>query len=191
MEEVQELREQLTKLNKVSKAKSKVDRDFSNARETIKNLKAEKSFLKTHKTKLEGETKKLEKRIRNISCAKNTFSDRDIKNDNDDEGKTGDINANNITSTSSSAFVPAYPNSFPSMVSYWNPALETIPQGAHSIPSMINHCTLSLLPPGPPPPPDKEKLVSKEEFLQLWAEHREQVRKDWAEILLKVNNLNI
>ena len=52
---------------------------MSNARETIKNLKAEKSLLKTHKTKLEGEIRKLEKRNRNISRAKNTFSDKDVK----------------------------------------------------------------------------------------------------------------
>ena len=65
--------------------------------------------------------------------------------------------------------------------------MQITSQDPYSIPSMINHCVLSP----EPPPEEEEKLVSKEEFLQLWAEHREQMRKDWAEILLKINNLNI
>ena len=46
MEEVCELQKQVTKLNKVVKAKHKVDKDLSNAQEVIKTLKAEKSVLK-------------------------------------------------------------------------------------------------------------------------------------------------
>ena len=44
MEEVHELQEQVTKLNKVSKAKDKVEKDLSNARETTKTLKAENCY---------------------------------------------------------------------------------------------------------------------------------------------------
>ena len=65
VEEVRELQEQVTKLNKVVKAKNKVDKDLSNAREVIKTLKADKSVLKTNKTKLEGEIRTLEKKNQN------------------------------------------------------------------------------------------------------------------------------
>ena len=41
------------------------------------------------------------------------------------------------------------------------------------------------------PPPEEDKLLRKEHFLELWAEHREQVKKDWAEILSKIANLSI
>ena len=190
VEEVRELQEQVTKLNKVVKAKNKVDKDLSNAREVIKTLKADKSVLKTNKTKLEGEIRTLEKRIKIISRATETFSEKNDtnKNDGESESKPGDVNANYITLASATASVHSYPNSSPSMVCYWNPILDTsYPQDPYSIPSMINHCVLSP----EPPPEEEEKLVSKEEFLQLWAEHREQMRKDWAEILLKINNLNI
>ena len=50
---------------KALKTKVKVFYDLSNAWETIKTLKAEKSFLKTSKTKLEGEIRKLEKKLKN------------------------------------------------------------------------------------------------------------------------------
>ena len=72
-----------------------------------------------------------------------------------------------------------------SMVSHYTPHfLET--QRPASISSMIAHCVLS-----PPSIVDDEKLLSKEDFLELWKEHQEQVKKDWAEIMSKLNNLNI
>ena len=186
-EEVHELQDQISKLKKILKAKDKVDKDLSNARETIKALKAEKSLLKTCKTKLEGETRKLEKRIKNISRAKNTFNDKGDTNEHDSESilKNVDINEN-YTTLSFPTSVPAYPSSFPSSVANWNPVLDRIPQEPHSIPSMISHFIFS-----PQPSEVAEKLVSKEEFLEMWAEHRKQMKKDWAEILSKINNLVI
>ena len=54
------------------KAKEKFEQELNNASETIKTLKSEKSLLKTIKTKLEGETKKLEKKIKIIENKKVT-----------------------------------------------------------------------------------------------------------------------
>ena len=80
VEEARELQEQATKYNKVIKAKNKVNKDLINAREVIK-------------TKLEGE-RTLEKRIKIISRAKETVSDKDDTNKNDGESKSkpGDVN---------------------------------------------------------------------------------------------------
>ena len=71
------------------------------------------------------------------------------------------------------------------MVSHWNPhQLSQTPQNPGCIKSMIAHFY-------PLPPAKEDNLLSKEDFLELWAEHREQVRKDWAEIFLKITDLNI
>ena len=64
-----------------------------------------------------------------------------------------------------------YLTSPPSIVSHQNPCLDSTPQNPQSIPSMIAHSISS------PQPPDKEKLLRKEDFLELWAEHCEQVKK--------------
>ena len=77
-----------------------------------------------------------------------------------------------------------YPSIFPSMVSHCNPCLDVTVQCPYSVPSMITHCIV-------PPSPEEVKLFSKADFLQLWAEHREQVKKDWAEIFSKIDNLVI
>ena len=94
-------------------------------------MKAVKSLLKTCKTILEGESRKLEKRIENVSRAKNTFNYKHDTNEDISESKlkTGDINANYTTSS-----FPAYPSSFPSSVANWNPALDTIPQASIPLP---------------------------------------------------------
>ena len=67
-EEAVNLKAQIEALNKNLKAKDKITHDLSknldNARNTIKNLKSEKSLLKVSKTKLEGEIRKLEKNVR-------------------------------------------------------------------------------------------------------------------------------
>ena len=81
----------------------------------------------------------------------------------------------------SSAAVQTFPTSSPSIVAHWNPHLDPPSQNPQSIPPMISHFIL----------PPEEKLLSKEDFLKLWAEHREQVKKDWKEIFSKISILNI
>ena len=48
---------------------------------------------------------------------------------------------------------------------------------------MIAHCVLQQL-------PEEEKLLSKDNFLELWAEHCAQIEKDWSEIFSKIVILN-
>ena len=61
-----------------------------------------------------------------------------------------------------------------SMISRWSPNISKSFQDPSSVTSMIAHCAV------------KEKLVSKSEFLQLWTEFLEQIRKDRAEILAEI-----
>ena len=84
----------------------------------------------------------------------------------------------------SSAPVPNFPTTSSSLVSHWNPHLHTPPQTPYNSPSMLSHCIFV-------PPPEQENLLSKEDFLKIWAEHREQFRKDWAEIISKINILKV
>ena len=191
-EEVRDLQAQVTRLNKALKTKDKVDNDLHNARDTIKALKSEKSALKTSKTKLEGETRKLEKRLK-IMESKNFFHVKAAGNDNHDinenvrktKSETCETNAFTASDPVPAAHCQIYSTWSPSMVSHWNPhQLSQTPQNPGCIKSMIAHSY-------PLPPPKEDKLLSKEDFLELWAEHREQVRKDWAEIFLKITNLNI
>ena len=77
-----------------------------------------------------------------------------------------------------------YLTSPPSIVSHQNPCFDSTPQNSQSIPSMITPYISS-------PQPPEEKLLCKEDFLELWAEHSEQVKKDWAEIFSKNKNINI
>ena len=183
-EEIRDLEVQVGKLSKTLKGKEKVDNDLYNARENIKTLKSEKSLLRTIKTKLEGEIRKLEKRLKiienkKVSHAKAAASTK--KNDDRAESKNVDNEANYITSLAPDQ---TFPTIFPSFVSHWNPHLgDTPPQSRDAFPSMISHCVVT--------PPEEDKLLTKEDFLKIWAEHREQVKKDWAEIFSKISFLNI
>ena len=181
-EEVRDLESRVGKLSKALKVKEKVENDLNNARETIKTLKSEKSLLKTVKTKLEGETRKLEKRLKIMQNKK--FSDEkvvDITKKNDDENNSKTVD-NEVPLL---ATFQTFPTCSPSFVSHWIPHLsDTPPQNQCSFTSMISHSIVV-------PPPEEEKLLSKEDFLKIWAEHREQVKKDWAEIFSKISFLNI
>ena len=188
-EEIRDLQAELSKLSKTLKTKHKIENDLNNARETIKTLKLEKSSLKTCKTKLEGESRKLKKKLKIIESKQNWHT-KEVAHDNDNNEnvcQTNDTNANYMTE---SVAIPAvefhmYPIISPSMVSHWNPIyLSNIPQNPDSIKSMIAHCNML-------PPPEEDKFLSKEDFLELFAEHREQEKKVWAEILSKISNLSI
>ena len=48
---------------------------------------------------------------------------------------------------------------------------------------MTAHCVLQQL-------PEEEKLLSKDNFLELWAEHCAKMKKNWFEIILKIDSLN-
>ena len=61
-----------------------------------------------------------------------------------------------------------------SIISHWSPNFSKSFLDQSSVSSMIAHCAV------------KEKLVSKSEFLQLWTEFLEQIRKDRAEILAEI-----
>ena len=181
--ELRDLKAEVRKLTGALKVKEKVDKDLHNARETIKNLKSEKSLLKTVKTKLEGEARKLEKKIKlvenKLSRIKGTESTE--KNEDGTKSKPVDVNENYMALSAPDL---RFPTSSCSLVSHWIPQFHTPPQPPHSFPSMISHCVTVQ-------PPEEVKLLSKEDFLQLWAEHREQMKKDWAEIFSKINILNI
>ena len=161
-----------------------MDKDLKHARETIKTLRSEKSLLKNVKTKLEGETRKLEKKLKVIENKKAEKVSHDKVADNTKRNHH-EIVDNMVKCNVLPAPVQACSTSLPSIVSHWHPhVVDTLPQNQRSIPSMISHCIFS-------PPLEEEKLLTKEVFLQLWAEHREQVKKDWKEILSKINNLSI
>ena len=182
-EELRDLNVQVGKLSKALKVKEKVDKDLKHARETIKTLRSEKSLLKTVKTKLEGETRKLEKKLKVIENKKAEKVSHDKAADNTKRNHD-EIVDNMVKCIVLPASVQAFSTSLPSIVSHWHPHVDTLPQNQRSIPSMISHCIFS-------PPPEEEKLLTKEVFLQLWAEHREQVKKDWKEILSKINIFSI
>ena len=74
--------------------------------------------------------------------------------------------------------------SSPSFVSHSTHLGDSRLQNKGSFPSMISHCIVA-------PPSEEEKLLTKDDFLKIWAGHQEQVRKDWTEILSKINILNI
>jgi len=60
------------------------------------------------------------------------------------------------------------------MVSHWNPNITKSIKDPSSITSMIAHCAV------------KEKLINKSEFMKLWMEFLEQMRKDREEILAEI-----
>ena len=185
-EEVSDLQMQVSKLNKVLKAKDKVVNHLDNAQETIKTLKAEKSLLKTSKTKLEGEIRKLEKKLKtaveNKNICQSKFSVNTIrKNGDETKLEASDSNANYISAATPDPVVHCqiHPTMSPSMVSHWNPHFINTPQYHDSMQSMIAHCILIQ-------PPEEDKKLIKDDFLELWAEHCAQIEKEWSDICTKI-----
>ena len=90
-EEVRDLKVQTEKLTKALKSKENVVNALANARETIKSLKAEKSALKMSRNRLEGETRRLKRRLKskvennNICKSNMTGGNMDDKNKSADE----------------------------------------------------------------------------------------------------------
>ena len=132
-EELKTLKYQIRDLENENKRKVKeihdLGRNLENTRSTVKTLKLEKSQLKTCKTKLENEIKKLKKvqKIENeeVLCSKpNT-----------------DKNANY---TSNAGVLPELPQQLflPSMVTHWNPLLTKASQRPRSTTSMLAHCAM-------------------------------------------------
>ena len=188
-EEVSDLQMQVSNFNKALKAKDKVVNHLNNAPETIKTLKAEKSLLKTSKTKLEGEIRKLEKKLKtavenkNICQSKFSVKDNTIrKNVDETKLKASDSNANYISAATSDPAIhrQIYSTMSPSMMSHWTPPFINTPQFHDSMQSMIAHCILMQ------PPPEEDKQLSKDDFLEFWAEHCAQIEKDWSEIRTKI-----
>ena len=152
--ELKDLEGQIKDLKTAVKGKEKetydLKRGLENAREKIKSVKAERSHLKTVKTRLETEIRKQEsvkkKEIRKVTAK--AIETRDI-----------DINANKTESVVLVS-VPGLPGSIfmPSMISHCNPNLVEVPQRPANITSMIAHCTLS--------PPPGTNLLSIPEALE-------------------------
>jgi chromosome segregation ATPase len=82
--EIVQLQDQVKALNKSNKLKDKEIHDLSkhgeNARDTIKNLKSEKSTLKISKSKLESEVKKFQNKLakKKPNSMKETQTDLDL-----------------------------------------------------------------------------------------------------------------
>ena len=185
VEEVRELKDDTKALNKLLKQKDKASHDLiknlENARETVKKNKLEKSALKARITKLEANLRKSEKQLveRNKPAKASKQENDDIKNNNNSilklESCEGNVEERIVVTTNNSVLSSAVLGELPtSMLSHWNPNLTKPLQDPSSITSMIAHCAV------------KEKLIGKSEFLKMWAEFLEQIKRDRAEILAEI-----
>lgn len=172
-DQVRKLETQVADLNKSSKTQEKVIYDLNkkleNVRDTLKNRNSEKSLLKINKTKLEATVNKLNKQLeKNMKSVVKVTAD---SNGNDTIVTTPGSSDNSSFNTCSIVS--------PSMMSHWNPNSPKILQSPHSIPSMIAHCA------------PKEKLITREEFLSLMAEFREQMRNDRIKMLAEIKKSSL
>ena len=172
-DQVRKLETQVADLNKSSKTQEKVIYDLNkkleNVRDTLKNRNSEKSLPKINKTKLEATVNKLNKQLeKNMKSVVNVTAD---SNGNDTIVTTPGSSDNSSFNTCSIVS--------PSMMSHWNPNSPKILQSPHSIPSMIAHCA------------PKEKLITREEFLSLMAEFREQMRNDRIKMLAEIKKSSL
>ena len=105
------------------------------------------------------------------------------KNKKDVVKVTADSNGNDTIVTTpvlsdSSSFNP-FSIVSPSMKSHWNPNCPEVIQSPYSIPSMIAHCA------------PKDKLITREEFLTLIAEFREQMKNDHIKMLAEIKKSSL
>ena len=164
-EEVELLKSRVRNLEKAAKTKEKevhnLSRSLENARTTIKTCKAEKSQLKTSKSILEAEIRRLKRNriqekneVRVIN--KDTAGDTNVNNN---------LVPNNLNSVDLSELTdPLY---LPSMVSHWIPQVTRSYQRPGSISSMITHCAL-LPPPGSSFISMEEVKIALDKLLDKW-----------------------
>jgi len=183
VDEVHKLKDEVKALNKLFKEKEKANYDLSKnleiAREAVKKIKLVKSALKTKITKLEANVKKSEKQLikknKPVEATKEEVSDAIENNNNILKSETLETNVGKsiavLNSSVSICPCPVYSELSSSMLTHWIPNNTKYFQDSSSITSMIAHCA------------EKEKLLSKSEFRQMWKEFLEQIRKDRAEIL--------
>ena len=188
LEDVSSAKDQIKELEKNKKAKEKenfdLTRNLNSARENLRNLKSEKSSLKTCKTKLENENRKLEKKLL-VSRTEN----REKMDDKNQKVKINEVDRNlntfnpstfsSISGTTSTSVRPFSPST--SMVTHFIPFYSTQLHSSGSITSMISHHGSS-----PYKKSEQEKLVTKEEFMALWAELREQIKADRIKIMEEI-----
>ena len=127
-----------TKKNK-EKEIFKLNPILENTLTTLKNEKSEQSKLKTCKSKLESEIRKLNK----LKEKKEVVKTKPLKSETYDDNankKVADFNTEKDDTETKCFFTT-------SMVSHWNPQVIHYPQRPGSIPTIFSHCAL-LPPPG-------------------------------------------
>ena len=179
VEQVRDLENQVADFNKSFKTKDKLIYDLNtklqNSRDNLSNCKSEKSALKTNKTKLEATVRKLEKQIEKKKKS-------DISDTNGNYAvisKSKDVKPLSTQGLSNNSKLNPLSLVSLSMVSHWNPNLTTPFQNHSSISSMIAHSA------------PKEKLITREDFLALMAEFREQMRSDRLKMLSEIKKLSL
>ena len=164
LDELFELKAQIEALIKKSRVKDKTIHDLSknldNARDTIKNLKSEKSQQKMSKTKLTGEIRKLEKKFVDKKTVINmkTSSQHEKLKSVVNKSETSDENENVSTVIGSSSHPSILCIAGPihsSMITHWNP----LPLESSSFATMVTHTAQS--------PPPSYFLCSTQEFQEM------------------------
>ena len=190
--EIGQLQDHVKALNKSNKLKDKEIYDLSkhmeNARDTIKNLKSDKSTLKIGKSKLESEVKKFQKNlVKKISYSvKETQTDPDLVSNpslvtpSSPQTITSSSPSPTCTPTTASqtSRVPSSmissvsnPSLTPSLVSHWIPTTHKISQSPSSILTMVTHCA-KLPSPG-------DQFLSMEEVLEEMKKWLQEYNEKW------------
>ena len=155
-EESKDFKYQIRDLEVANKRKVKeihdLGRNLENTRSTVKSLKFEKSQLKTSKTKLENEIRKL-KKVKKPLNEKVLF----LKSDTDQ-------NANNVSNAEACSELPQ-PSFLSSMVTHWNPHLTKANQRPGS---MLAHCASSFPVPGHSSISMAEIIEAFDKALERW-----------------------
>ena len=155
---------QIKDLRNTLKTKEKENHDLNrtldNARSTIKSYKAERSELKTCKTRLESEIKKLNQKLlkeKQEPFVKTINSKYKDENANIEISHTISSKSERIPPILSSSIKSSPPST--SMISHWNPSPVTPPFAPNSITTMVSHCMRS--------PPPASLLCSAQEYKEM------------------------
>jgi len=173
VKEVHDLKADIKMLEKTKKFKEKenfdLNRNLVNARDTIKNIKSEKSQLKISKSKLETDMRKLL-----------TKPTRIISNENDCSKKILSSKAESkVDTTLINGYFPPF---LPSMISHFIPVNSVNQTSSSSLSSMYAHCVPSPYSSG------SAENEAREDLTALMTEIREQFRKDTAMIIAEMKN---
>lgn len=170
--EVHNLKVEMKAMEKTKKSMEKenidLNRNLNTTRDTIKNIKYEKSQLKISKSKLESDLRKLQKNVN--------------KNKNQKLSKEESKNPSKlISSETNSRMVPtqtSVPSFSPTMISHFIPFDAKNQSSSLSMTSMFAHCVLNTS--------DPAENDTREEFTEWMTEIREQLRIDTANIIAEM-----